>query len=125
VATRGQKLDDAQAMAEEALALHVDRSVEDAEALPESFALDAVMKLPDSKGGVAIRVAVKTEAPKCIRLNVTLPEDILEQSAFLRVRRSANWMRRKVIRRAELADSETSSAAVPWKDRHALRSLYG
>jgi hypothetical protein len=39
--------------------------------------LDAVMELPDSKGGVAIRVAVKTETPKCIRINVTLPEDIL------------------------------------------------
>jgi predicted DNA binding CopG/RHH family protein len=46
---------------------------------PEPSTLDAVMELPDSKGGVAIRVAVKTQAPKCIRVNVTLPEDILER----------------------------------------------
>ena len=79
VATAGKSLDDAQAMAEEALALHIDGLVEDGEALPEPSTLDAVMELPDSKGGVAIRVAVKTEAPKCIRVNVTLPEDILER----------------------------------------------
>jgi predicted RNase H-like HicB family nuclease len=78
-ATAGTSLDDAQAMAEESLALHVDGLVEDGEALPEPSTLDAVMELPDSKGGVAIRVAVKTEAPKCIRVNVTLPEDILER----------------------------------------------
>jgi predicted RNase H-like HicB family nuclease len=79
VVTAGTSLDDAQAMAEEALALHVDGLVEDGEALPEPSTLDAVMELPDSKGGVAIRVAVKTAAPKCIRVNVTLPEDILER----------------------------------------------
>src|ERR1019366_10008832 len=79
VATAGTSLADAQAMAEEALALHVDGLVEDGEALPEPSTLDAVMELPDSKGGVAIRVAVKTEAPKCIRVNITLPEDILER----------------------------------------------
>jgi predicted RNase H-like HicB family nuclease len=74
VVTAGTSLDDAQAMAEEALALHVDGLVEDGEALPEPSSLDAVMELPDSKGGVAIRVAVKRQHP-----NVTLPEDILER----------------------------------------------
>ena len=77
--TAGTSLGDAQALAEEALTLHVDGLVEDGEALPEPSTLDSVMELPDSKGGVAIRVAVKTEAPKCIRVNVTLPEDILER----------------------------------------------
>jgi predicted DNA binding CopG/RHH family protein len=37
------------------------------------------MLLWSYQGGVAIRVAVKPEAPKCIRVNVTLPEDILER----------------------------------------------
>ena len=50
VVTAGTSLDDAQAMAEEALALHVDGLVEDDEALPEPSTLDAVMELPDSKG---------------------------------------------------------------------------
>ena len=46
VVTAGTSLDDAQAMAEEALALHVDGLVEDGEALPEPSTLDAVMELP-------------------------------------------------------------------------------
>jgi predicted RNase H-like HicB family nuclease len=56
VATAGTSLDDAQTMAEEALALQVDGLVEDGEALPEPSSLDAVMELRDSKGGVAIPV---------------------------------------------------------------------
>ena len=52
--TAATSLDDAQAMAEDALALHVDGLVEDGEALPEPFTLDAIIELPDSKGGVAI-----------------------------------------------------------------------
>jgi predicted RNase H-like HicB family nuclease len=79
VATAGTSMDDARAMAEEALALHVEGLVEDREALPEPSSLDAVMADPENKDGVAILVAVKTDAPKCIRVNITLPEDILEK----------------------------------------------
>ena len=67
VVTAGTSLDDAQAMAEEALALHVDGLVEDGEALPEPSTLDAVMELPDSN--VVIRVAVKTEAPRSTQMH--------------------------------------------------------
>jgi predicted RNase H-like HicB family nuclease len=52
VATAGKSLDDAQAMAEEALALHLDGLVEDGEPLPKPSTLDAVMELPDSKGAL-------------------------------------------------------------------------
>lgn len=79
VVTAGKTLDDAQAMAEEALAFHVEGMSEDGEILPEASTLDEIMEHPDSKSAVAIRVAVKTEAPKCIRVNVTLPEDILQR----------------------------------------------
>ena len=33
----------------------------------------------DNRTGVAILVSVKTEQPKAIRVNVTLPEDVLDQ----------------------------------------------
>jgi len=79
VATAGTSLDDARAMAEEALALHVEGLTEDGEPIPEPSTLDEVMADPDNKDGVAILVGVKTEAPKCIRVNVTLPEDILDR----------------------------------------------
>lgn len=37
------------------------------------------MNDPNNRDGVAILVAVKAEARKAVRVNVTLPEDVLEQ----------------------------------------------
>jgi predicted RNase H-like HicB family nuclease len=79
VVTAGKDLDDARVMAEEALTLHIDGLLEDGEAVPEASSLEEVMSDPDNKDGVAILVAVKTDAAKCVRVNVTLPEDILAQ----------------------------------------------
>lgn len=66
-------------MAEEALAFHIDGLVGVGEAIPEASGLEEVMSDSDDRSGVAILVAVKTEAPKAIRANVTLPSDILKQ----------------------------------------------
>jgi predicted RNase H-like HicB family nuclease len=79
VVTAGKDLDEARAMAEEALALHIDGLVADGEAVPEASSLEEVMSDPDNKDGVAILVAVKTDAAKSVRVNVTLPEDVLAQ----------------------------------------------
>jgi predicted RNase H-like HicB family nuclease len=79
VITAGTDLDDARAMAEEALALHVEGMSEDGEAIPEPSTLEDVMSDPDNRTGVAILVAVKTEQPRAVRVNVTLPEDVLER----------------------------------------------
>ncbi|KEQ03244.1 type II toxin-antitoxin system HicB family antitoxin [Pseudorhizobium pelagicum] len=79
VVTAGTDLDDARHMAEEALALHVDGLLEDGEAIPEPSTLDAVMADPDNKDGVAILVSLKTESRKAVRINITLPEDVLKQ----------------------------------------------
>jgi hypothetical protein len=66
-------------MAEEALAFHIEGLVADGEAIPESSSLEEIMTEPQNRDGVAILVFVKTQAPKAVRVNVTLPEDILEQ----------------------------------------------
>ena len=79
VITAGTTLDDARAMAEEALALHIEGLVEDGEAVPEPSALEEVMSDPDNRSGVAILVSVKNDQPKVVRVNVTLPGDVLEQ----------------------------------------------
>ena len=71
VVTAGTSLDDARAMAEEALALHIEGLIEDGEAIPEPSALEDIMADPDNRTGVAILVSVKTEQPKAIRVNVT------------------------------------------------------
>jgi predicted RNase H-like HicB family nuclease len=77
--TAGKTLDEARAMAEEALTLHVEGLTEDGEVLPEPSTLEEVMSDPDNRSGVAILVSVKTEQPRAVRVNVTLPEDVLEQ----------------------------------------------
>jgi hypothetical protein len=66
-------------MAEEALAFHIEGLVEDGEAVPEPSSLEDVMADANNRDGVAILVAVKTEAKKAVRVNVTLPEDVLSQ----------------------------------------------
>jgi predicted RNase H-like HicB family nuclease len=79
VVTAGTDLDDARRMAEEALSLHIDGLAEDGEAIPAPSSLDEVMADPNNRTGVAILVSVKKDAPKAVRVNVTLPGDVLEQ----------------------------------------------
>jgi predicted RNase H-like HicB family nuclease len=79
VITAGTSLDDARAMAEEALTFHIEGLAEDEEAIPEPSALEEVMSDPGNRSGVAILVSVKTDQPKAVRVNVTLPGDVLEQ----------------------------------------------
>lgn len=79
VITAGTDLDNARAMAEEALALHIEGISEDGEAIPEPSTLDEVMSDPNNRTGVAILVSVKAEQPKAVRVNITLPEDVLER----------------------------------------------
>lgn len=57
VVTASINLDDARAMAEEALAFHIEGLVEDGEAIPEPSTLEEVMADPDNRSGVAILVA--------------------------------------------------------------------
>ena len=60
VITAGTTLDDARAMAQEALALHVEGMTEDGEAIPQPSTLEEVMSDPDNRSGVS----VKTEQPR-------------------------------------------------------------
>lgn len=75
--TAGRTLDEARAMAEEALAFHIEGLVEDGEKIPVPSSLETVMADPENRGGVATLVDVKTPAPKSIRINITLSEDVL------------------------------------------------
>lgn len=77
--TAGRTLDEARAMAEEALAFHIEGLVEDGEKIPVPSSLETVMADPENRGGVATLVDVKTPAPKSVRINITLSEDVLER----------------------------------------------
>jgi len=79
VVTAGTSLDDARAMAEEALTFHIEGLMADGELIPEPSTLEAIMADASNRKGVAILVGVRTEAAKTVRVNVTLPSDVLEQ----------------------------------------------
>ena len=75
----GSSLDEARAMAVEALALHVAGMTEEDEAVPEPSSLEAVMSDPENRDGVAILVPLADAMAKAIRVNITLPEPDLHQ----------------------------------------------
>jgi predicted RNase H-like HicB family nuclease len=79
VVTAGATLDEARALAEEALAFHLEGLAEDGDAIPEPSSLEAVMADPDNRGGVAILVAVKADPCRSVRVNITLPQELLAQ----------------------------------------------
>lgn len=79
VITAGTTLDDARAMAEEALSFHIEGLIEDGETLPAPSSLEEIMTDPAHKDAVAILVTVRANAPKAVRVNVTLPEDTLKK----------------------------------------------
>ena len=76
--TAGASLDEARDMAREALAFHLEGMAEDGEAIPEPSSLEAVMADAVNRDGVAILVPAPERAAKSIRVNVTLPEDVLQ-----------------------------------------------
>lgn len=77
--TAGLDLDDARAMAEEALSLHLDGMAEDGEPIPEPSSLEAVMADRENRDAVAILVKAPPATTKAVRVNMTIPEDELEQ----------------------------------------------
>ncbi len=76
--TAGRTLDEARRMAAEALALHVEGLREDGEALPAARALDAIMRDPGNGDAVAFLVDVPAPQRHAVRVNVTLPADIVQ-----------------------------------------------
>jgi predicted RNase H-like HicB family nuclease len=77
--TAGATLEEARRMAAEALSLHADGMIEDGTALPEPSALDAVMADRDNLDGVAFLVDLPIETSRAVRVNITIPEDLLKQ----------------------------------------------
>ena len=74
----GRTVDKAVAMAHEALAGHVAFMVEEGEKIPAPSRLETVLKDPHNKAAVPFFVSVPDTASKAVRVNVTIPEAILE-----------------------------------------------
>lgn len=75
----GTTLDDARAMATEALALHLEGLAEDGEAVPEPSSLEEIMSDAGNRSGVAVLIDAPVEAVRSVRINITMPSDILEE----------------------------------------------
>lgn len=79
VISAGKTLDEARAMAAEALAFHLQGMAEDGEAVPEPSSLQAIMANAVNRDGVAVLVDAASPSVKSVRINITLPADVLEE----------------------------------------------
>ncbi len=75
----GATLDEARSMAAEALALHLEGMVADGEAIPEPSSLEDIMSNKENLDGVAVLIPAPAQAAKTVRVNITLPEDVLSE----------------------------------------------
>jgi predicted RNase H-like HicB family nuclease len=79
VITAGSTLDEARDMATEALAFHLEGMTEDGEAVPEPSSLEAVMATAENRAGVAVLIAAPDTQVTSVRVNITLPADVLSE----------------------------------------------
>jgi predicted RNase H-like HicB family nuclease len=76
--TAGRTLDEARSMAAEALALHVAGMREDRDPVPDPSTLDAIMSDSANRDAVAFLVDIAARPSRSVRVNVMLPEEIVE-----------------------------------------------
>jgi predicted RNase H-like HicB family nuclease len=79
VVSAGRNLDEARRMAAEALAFHLQRKMEDGEAVAEPSSIEEIMAIAENKDGVAVLIDAPEAEVKSVRINVTIPADILDQ----------------------------------------------
>ena len=78
--TAGGTIDEAKDMAHDALSLHVNGMLEDGENIPSPSKLEDVMDDPDYSNAAAIMVVSVSETkPRSVRVNITVPEDMLRR----------------------------------------------
>jgi predicted RNase H-like HicB family nuclease len=79
VITAGSTLDEARDNAVEALALHLEGMAEDGEAVPEPSSLEDVMATAENRDGVAVLIPAPVADVKSVRINITLPANVLNE----------------------------------------------
>jgi predicted RNase H-like HicB family nuclease len=79
VTTAGSDLDEARKLATESLAFHLEGLAEDGEAVPEPSSLEDIMAIAENKDAVAVLIDAPDAEVKSVRVNVTLPADVLSE----------------------------------------------
>ena len=78
--TAGSSIDEAKDMAHDALSLHVKGLLEDGDNIPSPSKLEDIMDDPEYSDAAAILVVTVSEAkPRSVRVNITVPEDMLRR----------------------------------------------
>ena len=78
--TAGASLAEAAALAAEALGGHIDLMIDEGLTIPEPATLDGVMADAGNREGVPVMIPVAgRRSARAVRVNITLPEDILER----------------------------------------------
>ena len=76
--TAGRSLEEARRMATEALAFHIEGLRQDGQPIPPPSPMDAVMTDRHNRTAVAFLVDVPAESRRAVRINVSLPEDVVQ-----------------------------------------------
>jgi predicted RNase H-like HicB family nuclease len=78
--TAGSSIDEAKDMAHDALSLHIKGMIEDGKNIPAPSKLEDIMDDPDYPDAAAILIVAISEAkPRSVRVNITVPEDMLRK----------------------------------------------
>ena len=78
--TAGSTIDEAKDMAHDALTLHIKGMLEDGEKISAPSTLEDIMADPGYSNAIAILVVSVSDArSRSVRVNITVPEDILHQ----------------------------------------------
>ncbi len=77
--TAGGTLEEARKNAAEALALHLGGMAEDNLPIPAPSSLDEILVREKHLDGVPFLVEVRDAEPRAVRVNITLPADVLEK----------------------------------------------
>ena len=75
----GRTLEEARVGAQEALALHIRGMQEDGETVPAPSSLDDILANAENSDAIAIVAIAPEVTPRALRVNVTIPEDVLAQ----------------------------------------------
>lgn len=76
-ATAGSTVQKAMEMAREALAGHIEAMIDEGLAIPRPSDVDAIVKKRENRGGVAAMVPAPDTDDRVLRLNVTLPANLV------------------------------------------------
>jgi predicted RNase H-like HicB family nuclease len=107
--TAGRSIDDAKDMAQDAISLHIKGMLEDGESIPAPSKLEDIMDDPDFADAAAVIIVTVSDAkPRSVRVNITVPEDML--------RKIDSMAKKKGMSRSAFLVHAAQSAITPGSD---------